>query len=198
MPFIFKRLALFMSIAAAFAADKEPAPFKAPPAASFVHHDTSDKVTIGAEPYNSGDKVKVAFGKLDPYEVGVLPVLVVIQNDSSETIRLDTLKVEYVGPNHRRVTATPAKDVKYLWGVQQPGVLQGPAGRVKVTSKKNPLAAWEIEGRAFAAQMLPAGNSASGFFYFHTGLQSGATIYISGLSEAKSGKELLYFELPLE
>ena len=81
MPFVFKRLALFMSIAAAFAADKE-APFKAAPAASYPHHQTNDADHRSAvDPYASGEKIKTAFGKLDPYQYGVLPVLVVIQND---------------------------------------------------------------------------------------------------------------------
>ena len=45
--------------------------------------------------------------------------------------------------------------------------------------------------------MLPPGQTASGFFYFQTGLQRGATLYLNGLSEAATGKEILYFELPL-
>ena len=199
MPFVFKRLALFLSIAAAFAADKEPAPFRPGPAASFARHQTNDQVTIGVDPYNVGaEKIKAAFGKIDPYQLGVLPVLVVMQNDSGEALRLDQIKVEYLGPNHNRVTATPGKEVKYLRGPDRPNVIGGPTGPVPARVKKNPLNAWEIEGRAFSAQMLPAGNSAFGFFYFDTGLQRGATIYISGITQARTGKELLYFEIPLE
>src|ERR1035437_52636 len=199
MPFIFKRLALLMSIAAAFAADKTPPAFKPGPASSFVNHQTSERGTVGAEAYDSGEKVKAAFGRLDPYQHGVLPVLVVIQNDSGNAIKLDQIRAEYVGPNHDRVYATPAKDVRYLQGPRRPGAIGGPAGRgVKILTKKNPLEAWEIEGRAFAAQMLPAGHTASGFFYFDTGLQMGATLYLTGMKEAPPGKELLFFELPLQ
>jgi hypothetical protein len=64
--------------------------------------------------------------------------------------------------------------------------------------KKNPLAEWEIEGRAFSAQMLPPGQSASGFVYFQADLVKGATIYLSGIAEAATGTEILYFELPLK
>ncbi|MBZ5725093.1 MAG: hypothetical protein LAP87_08865 [Acidobacteriia bacterium] len=187
-----------MSIAALLAADKETALFKAASAGSFANHQTNGQVTIGADAYVSGDKVKTAFGKLDPYQYGVLPVLVVIQNDSGKTIRLDELKAVYVGPNNDRVEATPAKEVRYLEGPNRPRMIPGPGGQVKVLKGKNPLAAWEIEGRAMAAQMLPAGQTASGFFYFQTGLQRGATLYLSGLSEAATGKELLYFELTLQ
>src|SRR5437868_3907743 len=98
MPFVFKRLVLVTSIAAAFAADKD-APFRAEPAASYQHRQTNGKVTIGVDAYVSGDKIKMAFGKLSPYQQGVLPVLVVIQNDGDQTIRLDRIKAEYVGPN---------------------------------------------------------------------------------------------------
>ncbi len=192
MPFVFKRLALFMSIAAAFAADKE-APFKAAPAASYVHHQTNDKVTIGVDAFSLPDQMKPAFGKLNPYQYGILPVLVVIQNDGDKAIRLDHMKAEYVGPNGDRIDATPAADVKFINGGKRPTTLPTP---IKI-KKKNPLDAWEIEGRALAAQMLPPGNTASGFVYFQTGLHSKATIYLSGLVEAGTEKALLFFEIPL-
>jgi hypothetical protein len=202
MPFVFNRLALLLSIAATLLAQSKPpkdAPaFKAGPAASFESHQTNDKITIGVEPYATGEKVKLAFGKLDPYEHGILPVLVVIQNDSDKSIRLDHIKLEYSGPNHNRVEATPARDVRYLKGPEKPGAIPGPGGRVKVLKVKNPLDAWEIEGRAFSAQMLPPMQSASGFFYFQTGLQREATLYITGITEAQTGKELLFFEIPLK
>src|SRR5689334_3147269 len=196
MPFVFKPLALVLSIAA-FAADKET-PFKAQPAASYPAHQTSQQITIGVEPYVDSEKLKTAFGKLNPNEHGVLPVLVVIQNDTDHTIRLSGMKVEYLGPNRERIEATPAKEVRYLRPPQRPNMIPGPGDKVKVLkTKKNPLDAWEIEGRAFAAQMLPAGNAASGFVYFQTPLQPRATIYVSGMADASSGKEILYFEIPL-
>ncbi len=63
---------------------------------------------------------------------------------------------------------------------------------------KNPLAEWEIEGRAFAAKMIPAGQSASGFVYFQAKLISAAaSVYISGLTNPVTGKEMYYFEIPM-
>ena len=198
MPFVFKRLALLMSIAAAFAADKET-PFKAAPAASYQHHQTNDKVTIGVEPFTTPDQAKTAFGKLNPYPYGILPVLVVIQNDGDQTIRLDHLKAEYVGAGGNRVEATPAKDIRYLYSSgKKPTVIPGPTGPVALKPKKNPLDVWEIEGRALVAAVLPAGQSASGFLYFQTGLHATASVYLSGLTEAGTGKELLFFEIPLK
>ncbi len=198
MPFLFKRLVLFLSIAAAYAADKEAA-FRPAAAASYPHHQTNSQVTVGVDPYVDAEKAKTAFGKVNPYELGVLPVLVVIENDTDKTIRLDNLQAVYTGPQGDKVEATPASEVKFINGPRRPNLIPGPAGTAKVTRlKKSPLSAWEIEGRAFAAKMLPAGQTASGFFYFQTGLQRGATFYLSGLAEAGTNKELLYYEIPLQ
>jgi hypothetical protein len=193
MPFIFKRLALLMSIAGAFAADKTS--FQAPAAADMPHRQTVDRLTIGVDAYDSGNKVKLAFGKLSPGEYGILPVLVVMRNDGAKAIQLRDLRVEYVGSHGDRALATPAGEVRYAVG-PDPLAGQRRAGPIPI-NKKNPLDVWEIEGRAFSAQMLPAGSTASGFFYFNTALQPGATLYLSGLAEAGSGRELVYFEVPL-
>src|SRR5215510_10554161 len=148
MPFVFKRLALVLSIAAVYAASKET-PFKAQPAASYRAHQTVGQITIGVDPFTNADELKAAFGKLDPNDHGVLPVLVVIQNDTDKTIRLTGVKVEYLGPNRERVEATPAREVRYLNPPQRPNYIPGPPGtKPKVLKvKKNPLDAWEIEGR---------------------------------------------------
>jgi hypothetical protein len=66
------------------------------------------------------------------------------------------------------------------------------------SQKKNPLDAWEIEGRAFAARMLPPNESASGFFYFRAFYRSGSILFLQGVREASTGRELFYFEIPLD
>ena len=197
MPFVFKRLALSLSIAAAFAADK-PAPFRAPAAAAMEHHQTNPPVTIGVESYAEGEKVKTAFGKLDPYQYGVLPVLVVIQNDGAETLKLDKLKAEFVSPRGDRIAATPAGDVRYARGADRPNIVTSPVGEVAKRMKKYPLSDPVIEVRALAAPVVEPGKSTSGFLYFRTGIQVGSTLYLTGITELRSGKELLFFEIPLQ
>jgi hypothetical protein len=46
--------------------------------------------------------------------------------------------------------------------------------------------------------MIPPGQSAGGFFYFQTGHRPGARLYVTGIGEASSGRELLYFEFPFK
>src|SRR5258706_8524508 len=117
MPVVNNRLtssiALFAAIALAAAADKDQR-FIPGRATSYATKQTNDKVTIAAVPYVTEDQVKSAFGKLDPNKHGVLPVLVVIQNDSSQSLRMDEIKVDYILPDRTKVEATAAKDVPYL------------------------------------------------------------------------------------
>jgi hypothetical protein len=196
MAFVCKCLFLFTSIAA-FAADKETVKFEARPAGEYKARQTNAKVTIGTQVFVTDDDAKAPFGKNNPYKYGVLPVLVVIQNDSAQAISLEQIKVEYVTADHGRIFSTPARDVRFVNGPQKPNVNIGPTGPKLGRQKKNPLAEWEIEGRAFAAKMLPPGQSASGFFYFQTGFMRSSNLQISGLKDARSGEELFYFEIPL-
>ena len=195
-----------MSIAAvagmnkATPAEKERSKFEIAPAVSYPSHQTGEKVTIGAAAYDTAEKARAAFGKLNPYQYGVLPVLVVIQNDGDQAIRTDRVRVDYVSAGGSHVDATPAADVRYLSGPRQPKVVTGPLPTAgpRISRKKNPLDAWEIEGRAFSAKMIPPGQSAGGFFYFQTGHSPNARVYLTGIAEASSGRELLYFEFPLK
>jgi hypothetical protein len=128
-----------------------------------------------------------------------LPVLIVVKNDGPESIRLDGMKVFYTLPDKTRIQATPAQDLRYLHGARQPKSVNKPLGGIAIgRAPKNPLAEWEIEGRAFAAKMLPPGQSASGFVYFQVRQSSqAASVYISGLINPVSGNELYYFEIPM-
>jgi hypothetical protein len=180
----------------AWAADEEKS-FKANRAVTYAAKSSQGKVTVAVVPYHREEDVRVAFGKANLLEFGILPVLVVIDNDSDQALRLN-LKAQYV-EGRSRVAATPAEDVPYLNAPSRPRPLDQPARYpIPLPKKKNKLAAWEIDGRAFRAKMVPPGESVSGFFYFRTPYDARGSIYLTGLSEAASGKELFYFDLPFE
>jgi hypothetical protein len=191
-------IVLFAGFTIANAADKEPH-FAPGAAASYPTRQTNDKITIAAVPYVSAEQIHTAFGKLDPNRYGILPLLIVVQNNSNQTLRFDSMRVEYVTSDRRNVEATAAKDVPYLSGARQPQIENGPipGQGTRVKKVKNPLANGEIGIRAFSAPVLPPGDQASGFFYFQTAYRLGAKVYITGIKESATGKELLYFEIPL-
>ena len=193
-------LIIFMAAPAApFGDKKNEARFSPGPASSYASKQTNENVTIAAVPYDSEELARSAFGKVNPAHYDVLPILVIIQNDTQQTLRLDGMQVEYLGLDRSRIGPTPAAEVKYAGpGPKRPGTSPGtgpiPPGLIK---HKNPLAAPEIEARAFAARMLPPHESANGFFYFQTRHLPGSKLYLTGISEAGTGKEIYYFEIPL-
>ena len=197
MSFASNSFVLLLSIVTALGADKET-PFRPAPVDSYPCRLTLEKLTVATDAFDKEEKTRQAFGKLNPNRYGVLPVLVVMQNDGDATLSLETMRVEYLTQSRQRVEATPARDVPKITGAQQPKVHAGPLPTPKISARKSPLSAWEIEGRAFAAKVLPPGQSASGFFYFQAPHRAGSSLYITGIRESASRRELFYFEIPFD
>ena len=186
-------LSIILSISAALADEKDKR-FSPGPASSYPTKQVQGKVTVAAVPYVNDDEIRSAFGKGNPYKAGVLPVLVIIQNDSDQALRLD-LEAAYIDAREKHIDAISPRDILAAGpGPKRPNV--GVGSPIPLPKKKNPLKEWEIEGLAFTARMVPPGESVHGFFYFQTQLEPAARLYLTGLSEAKSGKELFYFEIP--
>ncbi len=186
--------------ALASAGEKGKPGFTPGPVTGYPCRQTIEQVTIAAAPFRSEADTERAFGKLDPNRYGVLPVLVVIQNGGGKALAFDGMEVEFTMADRERVQATPAADVRYLLGPGQPKIYNPPrpGPPVHISRNKNPLNAWEIEGRAFIARMLPPHETASGFFYFRAPYSTGSTLYLRGIREAATGRELFYFEIPLD
>jgi hypothetical protein len=201
MSFAGKGLVLSLSIAAVLAAGKDTGRFAPGPASSYAAKQTNDKVTIGVEPYDTEARARAAFDKVNPNAMGILPILLVIENGTGAALSLRDMKVEYIMPDRQRIETTPASEVRFTAGPKRPRMPNtGPASPLPLPrgSKKSKLEAWEIEGRAFAARMLPAGDSANGFFYFQARHRPGSSLYITGIKEARTGQEIFYFEIPLQ
>src|SRR5579864_5529806 len=149
-------LIVLLSITAAAAADKDKARFAPGPASSYRGHQTADQITIAAVPFITDEQTRTAFDKVNPYKYGVLPVLVVLENGTGKALRLD-LVAELVDPNGRHIDATPAGNVAHLADSPKAPKLPGQSPLPFPTrrERKGPLNVWEIEGRAFAAKMLP-------------------------------------------
>jgi len=177
---------------------KDEARFSPGPASSYSSKQTNENITIAAVPYDTEELAHKAFGKVNPNQHGVLPILVIIQNDTAEALRVDHLQLEYLGLHGDRVENTPADEVQYVGSApKRPSPNMGSPIPPGVFKKKNPLSEWEITGRAFSAKMLNAHESANGFFYFQANPAPGAKLYLTGVTVASSGKGILYFEIPL-
>src|ERR1700734_1912565 len=197
-------LILFMAVLfvgdATLAADnnKDAAKFSPGPASSYAAKQTNDRVTVAVVAYDTEELAHTAFGKLNPNQYGVLPILVIIQNDTDQALKLDKLQAEYTGVDGRSLEATPADEVQTLGGTDRPNIPTTTNPISKLHKHKNRLDVWEIDGRSFAAKLLPPHESAHGFFYFQTTHRPGSKFYLTGVKVAATGQDILYFEIPLE
>jgi hypothetical protein len=161
-------------------------------------HQKSENVTVGAKPYNSDELVTSAFGKkIDFARYGVIPVLVVIENQRDKPLDLRDMQASLVAGDGRHSKAVAPEDLPFLVTTGKHPSTTMPRSPVPLPKKKNPLSDTEIIVRAFSAKMLPPGDAVSGFFYFEAQAEQGDKLYLNGLRDGRSGQELLYFEFPL-
>jgi len=190
-------LVLFIAVAVMFA---DKGKFSPGPASSYSAKQTNDNVTVAVSAFDTEELAHTAFGKLNPNQYGVLPVLVIIQNDTAQTVKLEHLEVEYTTVDGKHVEATPASDVQTLGGVDKPPGIGPGSNPLPIPHRKHkgPLNVEEIDTRSFAAKILPPHESASGFFYFQIGHRPGSKFFLTGIKVASSAQEILFFDIPLD
>jgi hypothetical protein len=194
-----KALPAIVLLTAALQAEKKIEPFRPAAIETYASKQTNQGLTVAAVAYDDADEAKAAFGKLHPYEHGILPVLVLFKNEGSKTLNLEHARFQYLGPGSRKLEETPAEDISRLKGPGRPRYNPTPLPTTipGMRRNKNPLQNPVIIERAFAAKMLPPGETAYGFLYYQTGHSRSARLYITGITEAQTSQELFYVEVPL-
>jgi hypothetical protein len=188
-----------ISLAAVIGLASEEQVFRAKAASEYAHQ-LSEKVLVGAKAFDNEDLTAEAFGKkADLLKFGVLPVLVVIENKRDRAIDIQNLQVELVASDGRHGQAISPEDVMHLpeMGKKPPKLAGGGPLPIPLPRKKNPLNTPEIVERAFSAKVVPPNDTVSGFFYFEAHPEAGDSLYLSGVRDERTSKELLYYEFPL-
>jgi hypothetical protein len=177
---------------------------KTKPAAAYPAHDyhSNEKVTVALDPYNTPEKTKIFV--VNYRELDLLPVLMVITNDSDSPIALTDIKAQLVTGDGTKLS--PATEDDVYRRVSHPNAsgarvpLPFPTGgRVKggVNTKE-----WsEITNAQFKAKAVEPRGSQAGFLFFDVSdVQNplkGATFYLTRVHDA-NGNDLMYFEVPLD
>jgi hypothetical protein len=182
-----------------------------PPAAThpktYAAHETheDEKVSIAIDPYDMPDKAKIF--RINYKEKGFLPIRVIIANDSDNYLMLNDLKVEYITVKRDKIEPATNQDLfrRIMKTANRPGA-GGPKVRlpIPVPSKQktaiNKDDAAEIDAAQFTPAPVDPHSLRSGFLFFDvSGIDTpmaGAHVYFSGMKSG--GKELFYFDIPLE
>lgn len=201
-------VATFFTVALVLHADSKPfSPPPANPAGTYPAHESHDdeKVSIAIDPYDMPDKAKIF--KTNYKAHGFLPVRIIVSNDSNQTVMLTDLKIEYITVKRDKLEPATNDDIyrrivhlKQNPASPKPLPLPFPRGSKSPVSKEAQQAMEELETAQFAPFPVEAHSIRSGFLFFDiSGIEipeAGAHIYLTGLKAG--GKELFYFDIPLE
>lgn len=184
----------------AFPEERKSKPLEIKPATDYRVHQTILGVTVAADLFVEDSKAKPVFDGVNPYRYGVIPLLLVIENKTDQTVDTREMEARLILPNNEIVYAVDPKDVPRLRPPDRPDLRPPSPSPIPGLGRRNrnPLDIWEITGRALVAKMIPPGERAAGFLYFNTHLQPGTVLFIRGLRNTRSGQELFYYELPLD
>lgn len=171
--------------------------FKPKAAKDYPSHQDLGKLKVAAVKFESDEETRPAFGKVNPNEYGVLPVYLILENTSDQTLLLDRMKVAFQFSGGE-IAPTPPGDLPYLIGVKRPGTGPTIPLPIPLPKKKNPMGGVELQTRAWSAKTLLKGESATGFFYFQARYRKNAKIYVTGIREGLTNKELFYVDVAMD
>jgi len=202
-PLFLQLVATIIALSVVSLAGKDFSMPKTQPAAAYPAHDyhSNEKVTVGLDPYDAPPKTTIFV--VHYRELDLVPILVVVTNDSDEPIELTNIKAELVTADGTKLS--PASDDDLYRRISHPHAsgartpLPFPTKRVKggVNSKE-----WnEIQSAGFKAKAVEPRSSQAGFLFFDVSDISnplrGASFYLTDVHDS-SGNSLMYFEVPLD
>lgn len=176
---------------------------KAHPAFSYPAHDHhgNENVTVAVDPYDTAAKCNIFVVNYRGHQL--LPVLLIVTNDSDEPIQLVDIKAELVTSDRSKLAPDSEDDIfrrishPEASGTRYP--LPFPTGKAKggVNSKQRD----EVQGAQFRAKAVEPRSTQAGFLFFDVSdipnPLTGARFYLTGVRNS-SGSELMYFEVPLD
>ena len=169
-------------------------------AASDDHKD--EQVAVALDPYDTQDKAEIF--SVDYRSMGLLPVRLIITNDSDRPISLTQMKPTLVTVNRTKLSPLAPDDIFRRISRPEPTErklpLPIPQGK-KIKGGVKQQVHDEVEAAHFSAEAVEPHSTRAGFLFFDVQDIStplaGAHFYLTGVRN-EQGNELMYFEIPLE
>lgn len=174
------------------------------PASTYPAHEahTDEKVAIAIDPFDT--EAKVAIFKIKYKDYDLLPIRLIISNDSDRPLMLDHVRIELITAHKEKLSPAVRDDI--LRKLARPEkVTSRPKVRLPIpgTHDNKPIsreAREEVETAMFINVPVSPHSTNGGFLFFDVnGIENPeaqAHLYITGI---KAGtQELFYFDIPLE
>jgi len=173
-------------------------------AKTYPAHDAHDdeQVTLAVDPYDTPDKQMTVF-KTQFVERDMLPLHFIISNDSGTVITLKQMSVLLITKKRVKIEPATEDDIyRRLSAAKQRLDLPNPSPFPRhAKSAVSKEAKEEVPAAQFAAVSVEPKSTQAGFLFFDVqdieNPLAGARLVVTGIRNA-NGKELFYFEIPLE
>jgi hypothetical protein len=176
------------------------------PATSFAAVETheDEKVSIAAEPYDTHEKA--AIFRVDYLSHGVMPIRLIVTNNSSRPISLLEARILFITAAGDKIQVAQPEDVERVMTRKEREGSKIPLPSPLPNIKLKPVAGIGEINKDFdtfeynALTVEPHTTRAGFLFYDVTGLDhplGGAKLHLRNLRDA-DGKELFFFEIPFD
>jgi hypothetical protein len=174
------------------------------PAQAFAANDDhkDEQVAVAIDPYDMQDKAEIF--SVNYRSMGLLPVRLIITNDSDQPISLTQMKPTLVTVNRTKLLPLAPDDIFRRLSHPEPSErklpLPIPPGK-KIKGGVKQQVHDEVEAAHFSAEAVEPHSTRAGFLFFDVQDIStplaGAHFYLTGVRNDQ-GNDLMYFEIPLE
>jgi hypothetical protein len=198
---------MYLVCASTFAQSNAPSTDAHPARA---HSDQHEGMSVSADPYSDAERSKEKFGKADPLPAGILPVEVVLRNETDQPIRIDMSTIQLVVRPHdgarqdidRLTTVEVAAAIAHPEGPAPPKAPRFPVGIPRSgTDKKVEKLADFLRPLSLDADVVPPMGAIHGFLFFNLShnmsLAGTASLYLPDATVIPSKKALMFFEVSL-
>jgi hypothetical protein len=182
----------------------------AKPAAAALSHDEHGGMSVSVNPVTDESRAKDIFGKANPLPAGVLPVEVILRNETPHPIHINLTTVELEVHIHDE-----RQDVDWLTPVEVANAIAHPDGPPPPKQRRVPVIGVSLPGNnkkveklaailrplMLDADIIPPLATIHGFLYFNLSHElnqvPSSSLYMPDVVFLPSNEPLIFFEVPL-
>ena len=166
------------------------------PAVEYESHQSLQKVVIGARPFDSEEEILSVFDSKKLFQKGIMPVLVVVENNNDFAIRLDGSDM-YLSDGGVNLPSIPYPRV-LLAITRKKKSTYSPHEDVLLRDIRNKDMVADFERKSFGEKLIAPHSSDFGIVFFESIQPSDETrIYIPNITNLETQEYLMFFEFTL-
>ncbi|MBI4481652.1 MAG: hypothetical protein HY652_02055 [Acidobacteria bacterium] len=169
---------------------------------AYPSHQVNDRVAVAADPYLTDERSRLAFDVKHMNSRGLLPINVIIDNQTERAVLVNGLRAEILEKRGARHESVSLRDVMTrVFGkdgemVPVPGPFPGGSRSSRVSRE----ASEDFRSKFLGEKIVAPGARVFGFLFFRIldpRVLQGARIYLPEVRIYPSGEELMFYEFDL-